>query len=93
MKRKRKMRKEQIEGVITDLTRFRGTVDFTYEGIRTLLLDALHDLRLADVEIERLRELTAWRRAAIEMLIDCAKNHAPDCECPLKAQAALEDAS
>ena len=53
----RKMSKEQIEGVITDLTRFQGTVDFTYEGMRALLLDALHDLRLADVEIERLRRI------------------------------------
>ena len=52
----RKMSKERIEGIITDLTRFRGTVDFTYQGIRTILLDVLHDLRLADAEIERLRE-------------------------------------
>ena len=43
-----------------------------------------------EAEVERLRQLAAWRKAAIEMLIDCANNHAIDCECPRKAQAALE---
>ncbi len=57
---------------------------------RPMYHEILARMEIAEAEVERLRQLAAWRKAAIEMLIDCANNHAIDCECPRKAQAALE---
>ena len=87
--RKRKLSKKCIEE-IAHYYHHLAPMDPRGMTSKMYALDLIHDLELERAEIERLRELAAWRKAAIEMLIDCAKNHAIDCECPLKAQAALD---
>ena len=75
-----------IDAGVLHPSKTKATIDLAH----AFILKALHDLEAAESEVERLQELAAWRKAAIEMLIDCANNHALDCECPRKAQAALE---